>query len=227
MSACLLRFSDGDHEALRDVSFQAQRGEVIAIVGHNGSGKSTLSRLLCALAEPTAGSITVCGIPVARKGKSTGRKALKALRHRVGYVMQHPERQLFADTVAHDVSYGPKNLGFSTQEVRRRADQAMEFLDIAGLRDRSPFELSGGQQRLAAIAGVIACTPDVLVMDEPTANLDSAARTRMNALIEDLSERGVTIIMTTHSLEDARTLAHRTLWLEEGEVKAFGAPCRC
>lgn len=217
------RFSDGDHDALRDVSFQAQRGEVIAIVGHNGSGKSTLSRLLCALAAPTTGTIRVCGIPVTRKGKSAGRKALKALRHRVGYVMQHPERQLFADTVVDDVSYGPKNLGYSPQEVRHRADQAMEFLGIAGLRDRSPFELSGGQQRLAAIAGVIACTPDVLVMDEPTANLDSAARTRMNALIEDLSERGVTIIMTTHSLQDARTLAHRTLWLEEGEVKAFGA----
>ncbi|MCI1635567.1 energy-coupling factor transporter ATPase [Bifidobacterium sp.] len=216
------RFSDGDHDALTDVSFQAKQGEVIAIVGHNGSGKSTLSRILCALVKPSSGLVDVCGIRLSGNGTSAKRQSLRALRHKVGYVMQHPERQLFADTVRDDVAYGPKNLGYSKQEVQQRVDEAMQFLGIAVLADRSPFELSGGQQRLCAIAGVIACTPDVLVMDEPTANLDTEARTRMNDLIAKLSSRGVTVIMTTHSLNDALKLADRSLWLEEGQVKAFG-----
>lgn len=220
------RFKDGDHDVLQDVSFQAQQGEVIAIVGHNGSGKSTLSRLLCALVKPSSGSITVGGIQLSHDGKTASRQSLKALRHKVGFVMQHPERQLFADTVRDDIAYGPKNLGCSVQDVQERVDEAMQFLGIANLAERSPFELSGGQQRLAAIAGVIACKPDVLVMDEPTANLDAHACRRMNTLIANLSKRGVTVIMTTHSLEDARKLAHRSLWLEEGEVRAFGPSAR-
>lgn len=216
------RFADGDHDALHQVSFDAHRGEVIAIVGHNGSGKSTLSRMLCALAGTSQGYIDICGIRVADDGRMAKRKTLSSLRRRVGYVMQHPERQLFAETVREDVSYGPKNLGYSPADVRRRVDQALHVLGIEALAERSPFDLSGGQQRLAAIAGVIACTPDVLVMDEPTASLDSGARSRMTTLISTLSRQGVTVIMTTHSMQDARSLAKRTLMLEEGRVIAFG-----
>ena len=146
--------------------------------------------------------------------KPLSRKQRIELRHRLGLVMQHPERQLFAHTVAEDVAYGPRNLGLSEQEVAQRVDEALELLHISELRDRSPFGLSGGQQRLAAIAGVIACHPDVLLLDEPTASLDEMASARIRDLLADLHHRGVTVLLVTHNIDEARALADRVLVLE-------------
>ncbi|MGO4974226.1 energy-coupling factor transporter ATPase [Bifidobacterium boum] len=146
--------------------------------------------------------------------KPLSRKQRIELRHRLGLVMQHPERQLFAHTVAEDVAYGPRNLGLSEQEVAQRVDEALELLHISELRDRSPFGLSGGQQRLAAIAGVIACHPDVLLLDEPTASLDEMASARIHDLLVDLHHRGVTVLLVTHNIDEARALADRVLVLE-------------
>ena len=146
--------------------------------------------------------------------KPLSRKQRIELRHRLGLVMQHPERQLFAHTVAEDVAYGPRNLGLSEQEVAQRVDEALELLHISELRDRSPFGLSGGQQRLAAIAGVIACHPDVLLLDEPTASLDEMASARIRDLLVDLHHRGVTVLLVTHNIDEARALADRVLVLE-------------
>ena len=146
--------------------------------------------------------------------KPLSRKQRIELRHRLGLVMQHPERQLFAHTVAEDVAYGPRNLGLSEQEVAQRVDEALELLHISELRDRSPLGLSGGQQRLVAIAGVIACHPDVLLLDEPTASLDEMASARIRDLLADLHHRGVTVLLVTHNIDEARALADRVLVLE-------------
>ena len=188
-------------------------------MGVNGSGKSTLVRMLCALTAPTAGSIEVAGVPVASTGKrgrnvrpkSANRKQLAQLRRHVGYVMQHPEHQLFADTVAEDVAYGPRNQGLGETEVADRVRESLELLHIGHLADRSPFDLSGGQQRLAAIAGVLACNPDVLIMDEPTASLDAQAKKRIHELLRTLKSRGVTVLIITHDREEAEQIADRVV----------------
>lgn len=196
---------------LDDVSFTVRRGETVAIMGRNGAGKSTLARLLCALERPDAGSIAICGVPTGGR-----RRERRELRRHIGYVMQHPERQLFADTVAQDIAYGPTNQGLPAEEVRARVDEALRLLRIEHIADRSPFALSGGQQRLAAIAGVIACHPDVLVLDEPTASLDAAATARIHELIRALRRRGVTVLIITHAPAEAEALADRVI--------AVGAP---
>lgn len=191
---------------LDDVSFTVRRGETVAIMGRNGAGKSTLARLLCALERPDAGSIAICGVPTGGR-----RRERRELRRHIGYVMQHPERQLFADTVAQDIAYGPTNQGLPAEEVRARVDEALRLLRIEHIADRSPFALSGGQQRLAAIAGVIACHPDVLVLDEPTASLDAAATARIHELIRALRRRGVTVLIITHAPAEAKALADRVI----------------
>lgn len=190
---------------LRDVSLDVRRGEAVALMGANGSGKSTLLRLVCALAKPDSGSVTVDGIRV----EAAKRRDLAALRRTVGLVMQHPERQLFADTVREDVAYGPTNQGLPQTEIDARVDEALRVSRMSGLAERSPFDLSGGQQRLAAIAGVIACRPKLLVMDEPTAGLDEDARERVYRLIDDLHAKGVTVLVVTHSHAEARRMTDR------------------
>ena len=195
-----------DAPVLTDFDMTVARGETVALIGRNGTGKSTLARMICALGRPDSGTITVNGVDVAR----ARRRDRRELRRHVGYVMQHPERQLFADTVREDVAYGPRNQGLDAGEVDARVDAALELLGIAHLADRSPFDLSGGQQRLAAIAGVIACRPDVLVMDEPTASLDAAAAARIRGLIRTLHARGVTIVLITHAREEQQ-LADRVV----------------
>lgn len=192
---------------LDDVSFTVARGETVAVMGRNGAGKSTLARLLCALERPRSGGITIAGVRV----DDADRARRRELRRHVGYVMQHPERQLFADTVAQDVAYGPTNLGLPDDEVRGRVDAALRLLHIDHLADRSPFALSGGQQRLAAIAGVIACRPDVLVMDEPTASLDAQATAIIHDLIRTLHATGMTVLIITHSTAEAAALADRVI----------------
>ncbi|KAA8819982.1 cobalt ABC transporter [Bifidobacterium rousetti] len=209
-------YSPDSAAVLRDFSLEVARGETVAIMGSNGAGKSTLARLVCALDRPDAGSITVDGIPVAsardgnrRKPRVLRRRDRRRLRETVGFVMQRPERQLFAETVTEDVAYGPRNQHLNESEVRERVDWALRLLHIEGLAERSPLELSGGQQRLAAIAGVIACRPRVLVMDEPTASLDSAATARIHELVRTLHDQGVTTLIITHSEAEARELADR------------------
>ncbi|NMM98339.1 energy-coupling factor transporter ATPase [Bifidobacterium olomucense] len=204
------RYADGERPVIDDLSFSIQPGETVALMGTNGSGKSTLARLLCALARPESGTIEVAGIPVVRS-KPAHRKQIAQLRRRVGYVMQHPEQQLFAETVAEDVAYGPRNQGLSDADVQQRVREALALLHIEHLADRSPFDLSGGQQRLAAIAGVVACRPDVLVMDEPTASLDVQAKARIHELLHTLKERGVTMLIITHDRAEAESLADRVV----------------
>ena len=213
-----LGFSYGpDAQALDGVSLEVPVRATTAIVGQTGSGKSTLLRLLCGLEAADAGSLTVCGINAATKrGRCQVRRA-------VGYVMQHPERQLFAQTVAEDVAFGPRNQGLSAAEVERRVAHALDLVGLADRRDASPFELSGGQQRLAAIAGVLAMEPELLVLDEPTAGLDPRGRARLRALMADLAAHGVTLLQVTHSMEDAARADHVVL-LDQSHVLAAGTP---
>lgn len=213
-----LGFSYGpDAQALDGVSLKVPVRATTAIVGQTGSGKSTLLRLLCGLEAADAGSLTVCGINAATKrGRCQVRRA-------VGYVMQHPERQLFAQTVAEDVAFGPRNQGLSAAEVERRVAHALDLVGLADRRDASPFELSGGQQRLAAIAGVLAMEPELLVLDEPTAGLDPRGRARLRALMADLAAHGVTLLQVTHSMEDAARADHVVV-LDQSHVLATGTP---
>lgn len=205
------------HAALDDVSFQVLEGETCAVVGQTGSGKSTLLRLLCGLEAPDAGSVEVAGATTATK------RGRRDVRRAVGYVMQHPERQLFAQTVESDVAFGPRNMGLSADEVARRVDHALDLVGLAAKKDLSPFELSGGQKRLAAIAGVLAMQPKLLVLDEPTAGLDPRGRAGLRRLLADLRAHGVTIVQVTHSMEDAAR-ADRVVVLDESRVIADGAP---
>ncbi len=205
------------HAALDDVSFQVLEGETCAVVGQTGSGKSTLLRLLCGLEAPDAGSVEVAGATTATK---CGRRDV---RRAVGYVVQHPERQLFAQTVESDVAFGPRNMGLPADEVARRVDHALDLVGLAAKKGLSPFELSGGQKRLAAIAGVLAMQPKLLVLDEPTAGLDPRGRAGLRRLLAELRTRGVTIVQVTHSMEDAAR-ADRVVVLDESRVIANGAP---
>lgn len=204
-------------QALDGVSLEVPVRATTAIVGQTGSGKSTLLRLLCGLETADAGSLTICGINAATK------RGRRQVRRAVGYVMQHPERQLFAQTVAEDVAFGPRNQGLSAAEVERRVAHALDLVGLADRRDASPFELSGGQQRLAAIAGVLAMEPELLVLDEPTAGLDPRGRARLRALMADLAAHGVTLLQVTHSMEDAARADHVVL-LDQSHVLAAGTP---
>lgn len=213
-----LGFSYGPSaRALDGVSLEVPARATTAIVGQTGSGKSTLLRLLCGLEAADAGSLTVCGINAATK------RGRRQVRRAVGYVMQHPERQLFAQTVAEDVAFGPRNQGLSAAEVERRVAHALDLVGLADRRDASPFELSGGQQRLAAIAGVLAMEPELLVLDEPTAGLDPRGRARLRALMADLAAHGVTLLQVTHSMEDAARADHVVV-LDQSHVLAAGTP---
>lgn len=204
-------------QALDGVSLEVPVRATTAIVGQTGSGKSTLLRLLCGLEAADAGSLTICGINAATK------RGRRQVRRAVGYVMQHPERQLFAQTVAEDVAFGPRNQGLSAAEVERRVAHALDLVGLTDRRDASPFELSGGQQRLAAIAGVLAMEPELLVLDEPTAGLDPRGRARLRALMTDLAAHGVTLLQVTHSMEDAARADHVVL-LDQSHVLAAGTP---
>lgn len=191
--------------ALADLSFTIDHGETIAVMGSNGAGKSTLARVICALAKPNGGTVMVDGIPLHR----ANRRQRARVHASVGYIMQHPEHQLFASTVAEDIAFGPSNQGLSESEVTRRVEETMHLLHIDHLADCSPFALSGGQQRLVAIAGVLACRPKLIIMDEPAAGLDADARRRLHALIGRLHERGVAVMLITHDTDEARAVADR------------------
>lgn len=208
--------------ALDDVSLTIHDGEFIGLIGHTGSGKSTLVQHLNGLILPTSGKITVDGMDLAEK--STDRRAI---RRRVGLVFQYPENQLFEETVAKDIAFGPKNLGLDEAEIDRRVRAAMRrvALDYDKLAQRSVFELSGGQMRRVAIAGVLAMEPQTLVLDEPCAGLDPRGREEILGLISDLHrESGATIVMVSHSMDDVAALAERVIVMNHGKVAMDGAP---
>ena len=208
--------------ALRDVSLTVHRGEFLGLAGHTGSGKSTLVQHLNGLIRPQEGSVRALGLDLSNK------KDAAAVKAKVGVVFQYPERQLFAETVAQDVAFGPHNLGLPQDEVDRRVESSLARvgLDLAAVGDKSPFELSGGQQRRVAFAGVLAMEPEVLVLDEPMAGLDPAARRDFLELIDRLHREGLTVVMVSHSMDDLANCCDRIVVMNEGAVFAEGAPAQ-
>lgn len=209
-------------QALSDVSLTIDDGEFIGLIGHTGSGKSTLVQHLNGLLMPSGGKIMVDGLDLA--DRQTDRRAV---RRKVGLVFQYPENQLFEETVAKDIAFGPRNLGLDEQEIERRVREAMRkvALDYDELHERSVFELSGGQMRRVAIAGVLAMEPKTLVLDEPCAGLDPRGREEILGLIRDLhKESGTTIVMVSHSMDDVASLAGRVIVMNHGEVTMDGTP---
>ncbi|MGX7263292.1 energy-coupling factor ABC transporter ATP-binding protein [Enterococcus crotali] len=212
-----------EQRALFDLNLTIADGSYTAIVGHTGSGKSTLLQHLNALVKPTKGSVTIGDRKIVPE---TNNKNLKPIRKKVGIVFQFPEAQLFEETVARDIAFGPKNFGATGEEG---AKLAAEMLDLVGLDssylERSPFELSGGQMRRVAIAGVLAMEPEVLVLDEPTAGLDPQGRKEMMEMFQHLhEERGMTIILVTHLMDDVANYADHVIVLEQGKIVKAGSP---
>lgn len=208
--------------ALRDVSLAVRRGEFLGLAGHTGSGKSTLVQHLNGLIRPQEGSVYALGLDLSSK------KDAAAVKAKVGVVFQYPERQLFAETVVQDVAFGPHNLGLSQDEVARRVASSLARvgLNLATIGDKSPFELSGGQQRRVAFAGVLAMEPEVLVLDEPMAGLDPAARRDFLELIGRLHDEGLTVVMVSHSMDDLANCCDRIVVMNEGAVFAEGVPAQ-
>lgn len=208
--------------ALRDVSLTVRRGEFLGLAGHTGSGKSTLVQHLNGLIRPQEGFVRALGLDLSNK------KDAAAVKAKVGVVFQYPERQLFAETVTQDVAFGPHNLGLSQAEVARRVESSLARvgLDLATVGDKSPFELSGGQQRRVAFAGVLAMEPEVLVLDEPMAGLDPAARSDFLELIDRLHHGGLTVVMVSHSMDDLANCCDRIVVMNEGAVFAEGTPAQ-
>lgn len=206
--------------ALRDVTLTVRRGEFLGLAGHTGSGKSTLVQHLNGLIRPQEGNVCALGFDLSSK------KGAAAVKAKVGVVFQYPERQLFAETVAQDVAFGPRNLGLPKDEVARRVASSLARvgLDLAAIGDKSPFELSGGQQRRVAFAGVLAMEPEVLVLDEPMAGLDPAARRDFLELIGRLHDEGLTVVMVSHSMDDLANCCDRIVVMNEGAVFAEGTP---
>lgn len=205
-----------EKRALNNINLEINEGDFIGLIGHTGSGKSTLVQHLNGLMKPTSGSIIVDGVNIVEKGAS-----LREVRQKVGLVFQYPEHQLFEESIYKDIAFGPKNLGLKDEEIDIRVRNAMESvgLDFESLKDRSPFELSGGQKRRVAIAGVIAMKPKVLVLDEPTAGLDPNGRDEVLNEIRDLYEKeGITIILVSHSMEDVARLVNRILVMDKGNI---------
>ncbi len=208
--------------ALRDVSFSIEDGEFIGIIGHTGSGKSTLIQHLNGLLKPDSGRILIDGRDIMSKDVS-----LRGIRRKVGLVFQYPEYQLFEETVAEDVAFGPKNLGIPPDETDQRVREALRLteLDYDEIADRSPFELSGGQKRRVAIAGVLAMRPEVLILDEPAAGLDPKSHVQILEMIRRVrEERKVTVILVSHNMDDVARLCSRVFVMEKGELILSGTP---
>lgn len=208
--------------ALQDVSLEIAKGEIVAIIGHTGSGKSTLVQHLNGLLKPDKGTAAIDDIDISSKGVQA-----KNARQQVGMVFQYPEHQIFAETVFEDIAFGPRNKGFNEEEVAKAVREAMAFvgLDYDTFAQRSPFQMSGGQMRRVAIAGVVAMNPDYLVLDEPSAGLDPRSR---NAVFREImalhKSRGIAIVLVTHSMEEAVKYANRLLVINAGKVLFDGEP---
>lgn len=214
-----------EHTALKGVSLEIQEGKITAIAGHTGSGKSTLIQHFCGLLQPSSGVVTVDGVNINEK-KS---KEAKAVRRRVGMVFQYPEQQLFEETVEADIAFGPKNLGLTDEQIQERVKKAMGFvkLDYDTYAKRSPFELSGGQKRRVAIAGIIAMEPKYLVMDEPVAGLDPQGREELVQRIKKIhKDYGITIVIVSHNMEDIARLADKVIIMKKGHKLLEGTPAQ-
>ena len=202
--------------ALKNISFEAAKGEVLAIAGHTGSGKSTLIQIVAGLIDLQSGSVTIDELPVADK----------KIRRLVGIVFQYPEHQLFEETVEKDIAFGPKNFGLSEAEISARVEEAMRQVGLpADLKNVSPFELSGGQKRRVAIAGILALKPKYLILDEPTAGLDPLSkRNLLGEIFGVVKKSGVTIILVSHNMEDIARFANRVIVLAQGKILFVGTP---
>lgn len=217
-----MRGTPFEKKALDDVSVSIDKGEIVAVIGHTGSGKSTLVQHLNGLLKPDAGQVAVDDVNLAGKDA-----AAKKARQLVGMVFQYPEHQIFAETVYEDIAFGPRNRGFQPEEVDKQVREAMAFvgLDFETFAKRSPFQLSGGQMRRVAIAGVVAMNPDYLVLDEPSAGLDPRSR---NAVFKEImalhQSRGIAIVLVTHSMEEAVKYAKRLLVINQGKILFDGNP---
>lgn len=211
-----------EKKALDNVNLVIEDGEFLALIGHTGSGKSTLIQHLNGLLEPTSGRILVDDIDITNKEAK-----LTEIRKKIGLVFQYPEYQLFEETIEKDIAFGPNNLELSSEEVSRRVKKSMEMvgLDYETYKDVSPFDLSGGQKRRVAIAGVIAMEPKVLILDEPTAGLDPQGRDDILEQIKLLHEKyKMTIVLVSHSMEDVGKLAQRIVVMNKGKVELLGKP---
>ncbi|MFP3895700.1 MAG: energy-coupling factor transporter ATPase [Anaerolineales bacterium] len=206
-------------EALRGIDLYVNAGDFVAIVGHNGSGKSTLAKCLNGLLVPTKGDVWVGG----QNTRHGSERALLEIRATVGIVFQHPENQFVATTVREEVAFGPENLGVPTQELHRRIARALRDVGLQGLEGRNPHDLSAGQKSRLAIASMLAMEPQCLILDESTAMLDPIARRNVLALLDDLHDRGLTLILITHSMDEA-VLADRVVVLDRGRVALEGSP---
>ena len=209
-----------EKKALDDVSFTLEKGEFVALIGHTGSGKSTLAEHLNGLLHPASGKVLVDGVDLAAKTPEA-----KAARNRVGMVFQYPEHQLFAETIYEDVAFGPRNQGKNEQEVDQAVRSAMEFvdLDFNTFAQRSPFQLSGGQMRRVAIAGVVAMEPDYLIMDEPSAGLDPISRDSIFQQLQKIfNKRKMGVLLITHSMEEAAQYASRLLVMSDSKLQLDG-----
>lgn len=209
--------------AVDGISVKIDDGQFIGLIGHTGSGKTTFLQLIAGLIKPTSGTVYIDGDDIYAKGYD-----LHSIRSKIGIVFQYPEHQLFEETIFKDVAYGPTNLGVEKSEVEERVKEALE---LVGMSDKSymqsPFELSGGQKRRVAIAGVLAMKPKILILDEPTAGLDPAGRTEILDLVSRLcKEGGMTIILVSHSMEDVAKYADRILVLNEGKIAVDAPPKR-
>ncbi len=215
LTYCYLRGTPFEKVALDSINFEIEKGQFVAIIGHTGSGKSTLVSHLNGLVKPESGSVFLDGEDIFKKGYN-----LKNARFKVGLVFQYPEYQLFEETVYDDIAFGPKNMGLSPEQVNERVIEAAKALEIRPeLLKKSPFELSGGQKRRVAIAGVIAMSPEVLVLDEPAAGLDPKGRERVMRLIEEYREKtGSTVVIVSHSMETAARYADKVLVLDHGKL---------
>ena len=210
-----------EKKALDDVNLEIEEGEFIGLIGHTGSGKSTLIQHLNAIMSPTEGEILLDGINI-----NADKSKLKAVRQRVGLAFQYPEHQLFEMTVYKDVAFGPTNMKLTKEEIDKRVRAALQTVGLSeNVYEKSPFDLSGGQKRRVAIAGVLAMNPEVLILDEPTAGLDPRGRDEILDAIKKLhEERGITVILVSHSMEDVAKLVERIVVMHEGKVAMTGTP---
>ncbi|MGO1369105.1 MAG: energy-coupling factor transporter ATPase [Senegalia sp. (in: firmicutes)] len=209
-------------KALDDINLEIDKGEFVGLIGHTGSGKSTLIQHLNGLLKATSGKIFIGDTEITKKDTK-----FKKIRQRVGLVFQYPEHQLFEETVCKDIAFGPKNLGLSEEEIEIRIKESMEVvgLNYEEVKDRSPFELSGGQRRRVAIAGVLAMKPDILILDEPTAGLDPRGRDEILGQIKSLYEKyKITIILVSHSMEDIAKLVNKLIVMHKGRISMVDGP---
>lgn len=211
-----------EKKALDDVSFTVEKGKVTGIIGHSGSGKSTLAQLMNALYKPASGVVMLNGNDINKDAKAS-----REARFKIGLVFQYPEYQLFEETVEADIAYGPKNMGLSEAEVRERVLYSAKFTGLSEeMLARSPFELSGGQKRRCAIAGVIAMDPEILVLDEPAAGLDPRGRSEiLGGLMEYRRRRGNSLVVISHSMEDIAEYSDNIIAMSGGKILANGTPC--